>query len=190
MNKKKRIIVGITGATGVVYGIRLLEALRDRGAEIHLILSGQAKKIIPLETGFAAADIEALAHRAYAADDLAAPFSSGSFNTDGMAIAPCTIKTLSAIASCYNDNLIVRAADVCLKERRKLILMVRETPLHAGHLKLMATATESGAIIMPPTPTFYHYTKTVQDIVDQSVGKILDLFDIEHDLYQRWEGIG
>jgi 4-hydroxy-3-polyprenylbenzoate decarboxylase len=186
----RRIIVGVTGATGVVYGIRLIQALREGGAEVHLILSRAVRSIIPLETDFTAEDVEALADAVYAPEDLAARISSGSFRTDGMVVAPCSIKTLSAIANCYNDNLIVRAADVTLKERRRLVLMVRETPLHAGHLKLMATAAESGAIILPPVPAFYHHPETIQDIVDQSVGKALDLFDIGHNLYRRWKGTG
>ncbi len=185
-----RIVVGVTGATGVIYGIRLIQALREKHVEVHLILSRAVRGIIPLETGFTAESVEALADAAYAPEDLAARLSSGSFHTDGMVVAPCSIKTLSAIANCYNDNLIVRAADVTLKERRRLVLMVRETPLHAGHLKLMATAAESGAIILPPVPAFYHHPKTIQDIVDQSVGKVLDLFAIDHALYRRWKGIG
>ncbi len=186
----KRIIVGVTGATGVIYGIRMVQALRERGVEVHLVLSRAVRNIIPLETAFTAESVEALANVAYAPEDLAARVSSGSFRTDGMVVAPCSIKTLSAIANCYNDNLIVRAADVTLKERRRLVLMVRETPLHAGHLKLMATAAESGAIILPPVPAFYHHPRTIQDIVDQSVGKVLDLFDVNHNLYRKWDGIG
>jgi 4-hydroxy-3-polyprenylbenzoate decarboxylase len=184
----KRLVIGITGATGVVYGIRLLEALRDCGVETHLVISETAKELIEFETGMAAGDVERLASHSYASDQLDAPISSGSFRTMGMVIAPCTVKTLSAVANSYADTLIARAADVVLKERRKLVLMVRETPLHLGHIRLMAQVTEYGAIVLPPMPGFYHRPKTIEDIVDHTVGKILDQFDLEHDLYRRWDG--
>lgn len=184
----KRIIVAITGATGVIYGIRLLEVLKGMDVESHLILSEQAKVNIRYETDFSVEHVERLASRVHAATDLGACVSSGSFRTHGMVIAPCTIKTLSGIANSYNENLVVRAADVVLKERRKLVLVVRETPLHKGHLDLMARAADLGGIILPPVPAFYHGPRTILDIIDHSVGKILDLMDIEHSLFRRWEG--
>jgi len=185
----KRIVVGITGATGVIYGVRLLEVLRDLHVEAHLILSDAAKKNILLETELSIEHVEGLAHNVYDVKDLAAPVSSGSFRTYGMIIAPCTIKTLSGVANSYNDNLIVRAADVVLKERRRLILVVRETPLHKGHLELMSRAADLGGIILPPVPAFYHSPRRIEDLIDHTVGKMLDLMDIGHELYKRWEGI-
>jgi flavin prenyltransferase len=182
----KKIIVAITGATGVVYGARLLEVLRTLGSETHLIVSETATKNIAFELKKGVENLIALASRSYDWQDLYAPVSSGSFKTDGMVIAPCSIKTLSGIANSYNDNLIVRAADVTLKECRKLILMVRETPLHKGHLKLMYRAADAGAIILPPLPAFYFHPMTIDDLIDHSVGKALDLLDIQHDLYKRW----
>jgi len=184
----KRIIVAITGATGVIYGIRLLEVLGDAGVERHLILSGQAKDNIGHETKYTVEDVEALATVIYDENDLAAAISSGSFKTDGMVVAPCTIKTLSAIANSYNDNLVARAADVVLKERRRLILAVRETPLHKGHLRLMCTVADMGGIILPPVPAFYFKPRTIEELIDHSVGKILDLMDIDHALFRRWQG--
>ncbi|MBA4417686.1 MAG: 3-octaprenyl-4-hydroxybenzoate carboxy-lyase [Syntrophus sp. (in: bacteria)] len=184
-----RIVVGITGATGVIYGIRLLEVLRDLQIESHLILSDVAKRCIGLETAFTVDQVEKLAHRVYSTKDMAAPVSSGSFRTDGMVIVPCTIKTLSAVAHSYNENLIVRTADVSLKERRRLILVVRETPLHKGHLELMAKVADLGGIILPPVPAFYHSPHTIQDLIDHTVGKICDLMGIDHTLFKRWEGV-
>jgi flavin prenyltransferase len=183
----KRIVVAITGATGVVYGIRLLQVLKDKDVESHLIISGQAAAIIPMETKYTADEVRALAHSVHAPTDLASPLSSGSFHTDGMVVLPCSIKTLSAIANSFSDNLIVRAADVTLKERRRLILCVRETPFHLGHLRLMTATTEMGAIIAPPIPAFYHAPENISDLVDQSVGKVLDLLGIENDIYKRWK---
>jgi len=183
-----RIIVGITGASGVIYGIRLLEVLRDLKIEAHLILTEAAQKNIQIETSLTVEDVKGLAHEVHDVKDLAAPVSSGSFVTSGMVVAPCSIKTLSAIANSYNDNLLVRAADVCLKERRRLVLLVRETPLHLGHLELMARATRMGAVIMPPVPAFYHSPKSLEDIVDHTVGKVLDLFGLDAKLFRRWEG--
>ncbi len=183
-----RIIVGITGASGVIYGIRLLEVLRDLKIEAHLILTEAAQKNIQIETSLTVEDVKGLAHEVHDIKDLAAPVSSGSFVTSGMVVAPCSIKTLSAIANSYNDNLLVRAADVCLKERRRLVLLVRETPLHLGHLELMARATRMGAVIMPPVPAFYHSPKSLEDIVDHTVGKVLDLFGLDAKLFRRWEG--
>ncbi len=183
-----RIIVGITGASGVIYGIRLLEVLRDLKVEAHLILTEAAQKNIQIETSFTVEDVERLAHEVHDVRDLAAPVSSGSFVTSGMVVAPCSIKTLSAIANSYNENLLVRAADVTLKEGRRLVLLVRETPLHLGHLELMVKAARMGAVIMPPVPAFYHSPKSLGDIVDHTVGKVLDLFGLDAKLFCRWEG--
>ena len=180
--------MGITGASGTIYGVRLLEVLRDFGVETHLVMTDAARWVAELETGYSAQAIEALAAVRYPNDEIAAAIASGSFHTDGMVVAPCSIKSLSAIAHCYTDSLLARAADVVLKERRKLVLVVRETPLHLGHLRMMAAATEYGAIILPPMPAFYHQPKTISDLVDQTVGKVLDQFGLEHDLYMRWQG--
>ena len=187
----KRLIVGFSGASGVIYGIRLLEVLRGVAeVESHVIISNAAKQTILLETDYTVAQVEALADELYRFNDIAASISSGSFKTMGMIIIPCAIKTLSGIAHSYSDNLILRAADVVLKDRRKLVLALRETPLHLGHVRLMAEAIEMGGIIMPPMPAFYHRPQTVDDIINQSVNRILDLFDIEleQDLFQRWQG--
>ncbi|MGI5940174.1 MAG: UbiX family flavin prenyltransferase [Thermoleophilia bacterium] len=186
----QRLIVGISGASGIVYGVRLLEVLRHTSVETHLILSEAAKSVAALETGYSAAQIEALANVVYEDDDLAACISSGSFLTMGMVVAPCAIKSLSAIAHSYSDGLLVRAADVALKEGRRLVLVVRETPLHLGHLRLMVEAAECGAVILPPMPAFYHHPQSVADIVDHTVGKILDQFGVEHNLFSRWQGGG
>ena len=181
-----RIIIGITGASGAFYGMRTLSLLRDKGFETHLVLSKAGKKVLELETDCTARDVEAMASHAYDADDLGAPIASGSFLTDGMIIAPCTMKTLSAVANSYASNLVERAADVALKEKRKLVLVVRETPLHKGHLRLMTLAADIGACILPPIPAFYHKPATIDDIIDQTVGKIFDHLGIEHDLFKRW----
>jgi len=184
------LIIGITGATGVIYGIRLLEVLSShKEVETHLVISRTAESIIGHETKFDVSAVRKLASCNYDIDDLYAPLSSGSFKRDGMIVAPCTVKTLSALANSYCDNLLVRAADVTLKERRKLVLMVRETPLHLGHIRSMERLTEMSAIIMPPVPAFYHNPQTIQDIIDQTVGKMLDMFDIEHNLFKRWSGV-
>jgi len=185
----KRIVVGITGATAVIYGIRLLEVLAELNVETHLILSEQAKRNISIESDYEVDTVEKLAGRVHDIKDMAASISSGSFKTDGMAIVPCTIKTLSGVAHSYNDNLIVRAADVALKEKRRLVLMVRETPLHKGHLEMMGRVADLGGVILPPVPAFYNAPKTIKDIIDHTVGKILDQFDIDHRLFRRWEGI-
>lgn len=185
----KRIIIGITGATGVIYGIRLLEVLKELGIEAHVMLSEAARKNILIETSYTMEAVEALAYKIHNIRNMAASISSGSFKTDGMVIVPCTIKTLSGVAHSYNDNLIVRAADVVLKERRRLILVVRETPLHKGHLELMSRVADLGGIILPPIPAFYHAPKTIDDLINHTVGKILDLMDIDHSLYRRWEGV-
>jgi len=184
----KRIVVGITGATGVIYGIRVLEVLHDTDVETHVVISQAARQTILIETGYSVKDVEKLAFRLYDPKDIAGAISSGSFKTDGMVIVPCTMKSLSGLANSYNENLIARAADVVLKERRRLVVVVRETPLHKGHLDLMTRVAEMGGIIMPPVPAFYHNPKKIEDIVDHMVGKILDLFDIEHNLFQRWTG--
>jgi len=183
----KRLIVGISGASGVILGIRLLEAIRDR-VESHLVLTPSAKEIVSLETSRRVEEIESAATFVHDSEDLTASISSGSFQTEGMVVIPCSIKTLSAIANSYNDNLLVRAADVTLKERRRLVLVVRETPLHLGHLRLMTEASEMGAVILPPVPGFYCLPKTIDDVIDHTVGKALDLLGIEHNLYPRWEG--
>jgi flavin prenyltransferase len=184
----KKIVVGITGATGVIYGVRLLEVLRDLDIESHVVISEAAKQNIMIETDFAVEDVENLAFKLYDAKNMAASISSGSFKTDGMVIVPCTIKTLSGLANSYNDNLITRAADVVLKERRRLVVVVRETPLHKGHLELMVRVADLGGIILPPVPAFYHYPRKIEDLIDHIVGKILDLMDIDHNLFQRWGG--
>lgn len=184
-----RLIVGITGASGAIYGIRLLEMLRDHPeVETHLIISQAAELTISLETDWAVPDIKKLASYTYDNDDIAAPIASGSFAADGMAIIPCSIKTMSAIAYSFSHNLLIRAADVALKERRKLVLVVRETPLHLGHLRAMTALTETGAVILPPVPAFYHRPETVADIVDQTAGKVLDQFGINPKSYRRWPG--
>jgi len=183
------LIIGITGATGAIYGISLLEVLSSmKGIETHLVISRAGEKTIGYETGRKIPAIRKLADFSYDVDDIYAPISSGSFHRDGMIIAPCTIKTMSALANSYSDNLLVRAGDVTLKEGKKLVLAVRETPLHLGHLRNMERLAEMGAIILPPMPAFYHKPKTIQDIVDHTVGKMLDVFEIKHELYKRWEG--
>jgi 4-hydroxy-3-polyprenylbenzoate decarboxylase len=186
----KRLIVGISGASGIIYGIRLLERLRASGAaEVHLVLTRSGEKTAFLEEGISGPEIRSLADFSYPFEDISAPIASGSFVTDAMVIAPCSIHTMSAIASGISSNLLIRAADVALKERRKLILMVRETPLHLGHLRSMTALAEMGAIIAPPIPGFYHKPQTVQDIVDHSVDRILDLIGIPDDGIRRWQGV-
>ncbi len=182
----KRIIVGITGASGVIYGIRLLQALGAHQVESHLILSRIARQNIEIETGLTPEEVEKMACHVHRVDDLAAPVSSGSFRTDGMVVVPCTIKTLSGIANSYAENLLIRAADVVLKEKRRLILVVRETPLHRGHLELMMKAADLGAVILPPVPAFYSAPRSLDDIVNHTVGKMLDLLEVDHDLFRRW----
>ena len=183
-----RLIVGISGATGSIYGIRVLEVLYRLGVETHLVISDAGKKTIKLETNWDVKSVEKMASVVHDINDIAASISSGSFKTEGMIIAPCSMKTLSAIAHSFNENLLIRAADVCLKERRKLVLVVRETPLHGGHLRLMSKVAKLGGIILPPMPAFYNLPRTIEDIIDQTVGKILDQFDLEHCLFQRWCG--
>jgi len=184
-----RIVVGISGASGVVYGMRLLERLRAHlEVEIHLILTRSAEKTLHLEMGKTAAEAKKLAHFSYPLEDIGARLASGSFRTDAMVVAPCSIHTMSAIAAGISDNLLVRAADIALKERRKLILMVRETPFHLGHLRSMTALAEMGAIIAPPIPGFYTQPQTVMDIVDHSVDRVLDLLGLPDDRVRRWEG--
>ncbi|MFP3013678.1 MAG: UbiX family flavin prenyltransferase [Arsenophonus sp. NC-QC1-MAG3] len=187
----QRIIIGLTGASGAIYGIRLLEVLRSVvDVETHLIVSSAAKQTIALETVYCLRNVQAMADVVYEDKDIAAAISSGSFITSGMIIMPCSIKTLSGIANSYNDTLITRAADVVLKEKRKLILGIRETPLHIGHLRLMINVIEIGAIIFPPMPAFYYQPETVQDIVDQTINRILDQYGIilPQTLFTRWRG--
>ncbi len=186
---EKGLIVGISGASGAIYGIRLLEILQELHLDSHLIISRAAEKTIQLETTYSLDQVKQLATVCYDLEDIAAPVSSGSFNkTMGMIILPCSIKTLSALANSFNVNILIRAADVTLKERRKLVVAIRETPLHYGHLELMLRLTRMGAILFPPVPAFYHHPKTLEDIIHHSIGKILDLFDIEVPSFKRWSG--
>lgn len=182
----KKLVVGISGASGVIYGLEMLKALKDLGIETHAVISRAARTNFRIETRHAIEEVEQAATRVYAEEDIAAPIASGSFLTMGMVVIPCSIKSLSGIANSYNTNLLVRAADVTLKERRPLVLVVRETPLHQGHLKLMLAAASMGAVIMPPVPAFYHHPETIQDLIHQTVGKVLDSFHIPHQLFQRW----
>ena len=185
-----RIIVGIAGASGVIYGIRLLEYLKAMpDVQTHLVMSKTARMNIPLETDWSVKRVEALADHVYHNNDLGADIASGSFRTDGMIVAACAMKTLSAIANSYGNDLIVRAADVVLKERRKLVLMPRETPLHAGHCELLSKACALGAIVAPPMPAMYIRPQSIDDLVDHSVGRILDLFGIDAPDMQRWDGV-
>jgi 4-hydroxy-3-polyprenylbenzoate decarboxylase len=182
------IIVAITGATGSVYGITLLRELARVGVETHLVLSDWARRTIELETNYKVSDINDLASRVFGADDLSAPISSGSFRHAGMVIAPCSMKTLSAIANGYADNLVSWVADVTLQEKRRLILLPGETPLHEIHLANMLKLAQAGAVVMPPVPAFYYRPATITDIVQHTVGRVLDLLGIENNLVSRWEG--
>jgi 4-hydroxy-3-polyprenylbenzoate decarboxylase len=184
-----RIIVGVTGASGSIYGWRLLEKLREKeGVELHLVVSRSGERTAFLELGKTAADFRALANFHYPVEDIGCRLASGSFSTDAMVIAPCSIHTMSAIAAGISSNLMIRAADVVLKERRKLVLMVRESPLHLGHLRSMTALAEMGAIIAPPAPAFYHHPKTVTEIVEHSVDRVLDLIGLPDASARRWEG--
>jgi 4-hydroxy-3-polyprenylbenzoate decarboxylase len=186
-----RIIVGVTGASGAVYPLRLLERLAARpDVEIHLVLSRAGEKTLYLETGKKALDLKGLAHFSWALEDISAPLASGSFVTAGMVIAPCSIHTMSAIAHGISSNLMIRAADVVLKERRRLILMVRESPFHLGHLRTMTLLAEMGAVIAPPIPGFYNRPSTIQHLVDSSVDRVLDLLGLPDDSIRRWTGPG
>jgi flavin prenyltransferase len=182
------IVVGMSGASGAIYGVRLLEQLRKQRAKIHLILSRSGEKTLFLETGTPVAELKKLADFSYSIEDISCRLASGSFPTDAMVIAPCSIHTMSAIAYGISSNLLVRAADVTLKERRKLILMVRETPFHLGHLRTMTALAEMGAIIAPPIPGFYHKPQTISDIVDHSVDRVLDLLGMPSSNALRWDG--
>jgi 4-hydroxy-3-polyprenylbenzoate decarboxylase len=185
-----KLVVGISGASGAIYGLRILEVLKHVGIETHLVMSDSAKRTIAYETDYTLDAVKDLANEVHDINDIGASIASGSFRHDGMVIAPCSIKTLSAVANSFATNLLIRAADVTLKERRTLVLMVRETPLHLGHLRLMTLATEIGAVLVPPLPAFYHQPKTLDDIINQSVNKALDQFDLglELDLFKRWTG--
>lgn len=183
----KRLIVGITGASGVIYGVRLLEALRAApDVRTALLVTETAAKILRTETDLRLEDVHALAHEVYDPTDLFAPIASGSFQADGMVIAPCSVKSFSHISHSHADNLLLRAADVTLKERRRLVLVIRETPLHLGHLRRLVELSEMGAVILPPVPSFYYRPKSVEDIIMGTVARILDLFSIPHSLLPRW----
>jgi len=184
--RQVKLVVGITGATGVIYGIRSLQALKELSVETHLVITEMGKATISVETDYSIGDVEKLAAKVYPVRDLAAAISSGSFPTDGMIVAPCSARTLSAVANCANDNLLTRAADVTLKERRRLVLMFRETPLHAGHCQLMLDASRIGAILMPPVPVFYTRPKSIAELVDQTVGRVLDIWGLEMPGLKRW----
>lgn len=189
MTARKRLIVGITGASGTVYGVRLLEALQNAGVETHLVMSDAAKLTMAAETDYTLKRVESLASVVHAPKNIGAAIASGSLQTMGMVIAPCSVHTMSDIAWGSTSNLITRAADVVLKERRRLVLLLRETPLHAGHIKTMAQVTENGAIVMPPVPAFYTRPTSILDLVDHTVGRVLDLFDIGNSLVKRWDGL-
>ncbi len=184
-----RLVVGITGASGSVYGIRLLEVLRaTTTVELHLVISAAGKRTLVEETDHSVAEVEALAHHHYDVKDIGATLASGSFRTGGMVIAPCSIKTAGAIASCYSDTLIARAADVTLKEGRPLILLVRETPLHLGHLRVLTSLAEMGAVILPPVPAFYNRPKGLDDVVNHTIARVLDRLQLPHSLAGEWPG--
>ncbi|MEU0496250.1 UbiX family flavin prenyltransferase [Mycobacterium sp. NPDC006124] len=185
----RRVIVAITGASGAIYGIRALELLgKVEDVETHLIVTPSGRRTIAQETDYGLDEVRSLADRHHDPRDIGAPVSSGSFVTTGMLVAPCSVKTLSGIANSYNDELAVRAADVCLKERRRVVLLLRETPLHAGHIDLMARATANGAIIMPPVPAFYALPRSLDDVVDQTVSRALELLDVVIPGIKRWDG--
>jgi 4-hydroxy-3-polyprenylbenzoate decarboxylase len=186
----QRLIVGISGASGAIYGVRILQALRETGIETHLVMTESARITLAAETDFSVGEVEALADCVHNVRNVGASISSGSFKTMGMVVAPCSIRSLSEIAWGMTGSLLTRAADVALKERRRLVLMVRETPLHSGHLKALAQAADNGAIIMPPVPAFYARPKTLDDMINHTVGRCLDLFDIDTSLVARWGGLG
>ena len=185
------LIIGISGSSGILYGIRLLEILQQQDAiETHLVLTLSARLTIPIETDYSVDDVESLADVEHSPDDLTAAIASGSFVTGGMIVAPCSMKTLSGIVHSYADNLLIRAADVCLKEQRRLVVMPREAPLHVGHCKLLYEAAQMGVVIMPPMPAFYGRPRTIDDLVNNTLGRILDMFGIDAGNVQRWEGTG
>ncbi|MBW1862178.1 MAG: UbiX family flavin prenyltransferase [Deltaproteobacteria bacterium] len=183
---KRRIIIGISGASGVIYGVEILRLLSDKDIETHLVISEAGKRNIEIETDYRVSEVEKMAYQTYDNKEMDASPASGSFLTHGMVVIPCTVKTLSGIANSFADNLLLRAADVSLKEKRKLVLVVRETPLHKGHIRLMASAADLGAHILPPIPAFYHKPETIEDIIHQTIGKIFDYLGIQHNLFKRW----
>jgi 4-hydroxy-3-polyprenylbenzoate decarboxylase len=183
---RKRIVIGISGASGGVYGVRLLDALHDLDVETHLVMSKSAKVTLAYEMDLKVSEVSAKADFTYQPEDIGAAISSGSFLTMGMIVAPCSIRTLSEIATGVTSTLLSRAADVVLKDRRRLVLMVRETPLHLGHLRSMAQVTEAGAIVMPPVPAFYAKPRSIDEMIDHSIGRVLDMIDIKNDLVKRW----
>lgn len=186
----KRMIVGISGASGAIYGVRMLEQLRAVGVETHLVISKPAVQTVTHECGLTIVDLKSLAAVVHSNADIGASIASGSFKTAGMVVAPCSVKSMSEIATGLTTTLLARAADVVLKERRRLVLMLRETPLHLGHIRTMAQVTEAGAILYPPVPAFYQKPKTLDEMVDHTVGRVLDLFDIETGTVNRWHGLG
>jgi 4-hydroxy-3-polyprenylbenzoate decarboxylase len=191
LNKKRRLIVGVSGATGAIYGVRMLEILsRIEDIETHLVLTRAGRMTIQVETPYAVKDVEAMANVVHDVNNVGASISSGSFRTEGMVIVPCSMKSMGGIAHSLGGDLLVRAADVVLKERKKLILVVRETPLHLGHLEAMVSLTRMGAIIFPPVPAFYHRPQTLDDVINQTVTRILDQFDIDVSLFHRWDEEG
>ncbi len=189
VTKRPVLVVGLSGSSGAQYGIRLLRVLHELGSpEVHLVISRGAEKTVRLETATEPSELYPLADHVHEPDEMAASISSGSFLTDGMVVCPCSMRTLAAIATGNADSLLIRAADVCLKERRRLVLVTRETPLNLIHLRNMVTVTEAGATVLPPVTAFYHQPKTIEDLIDQTVGKVLDQFGIEHQLFRRWNG--
>ena len=190
MTDKKRFILAITGASGAVYGLRMLQVLQNLDAEVHLIISQMGAQVLESETGQKSEDVRQMAAFSYRPTDLAASIASGSFHIDGMLVVPCSIKTLSGIANSYAENLVQRAADVCLKEGRPLLLAVRETPLHLGHIRLMEKAAQAGAVIFPPNPAFYNHPETIEQVVDETVGRMLSRLWVQNSLYQPWDGQG
>jgi flavin prenyltransferase len=186
----RRLVVGISGASGVVYGVRLLQLLRNAGVQTHLVMTKTAEVTFAYESTLKIAEVKALAHATHRIDDMAAAISSGSFRTSGMIVAPCSIRSMSEIATGVTTTLLTRAADVTLKERRRLVLMVRETPLHTGHLRTMTALSEMGATIAPPVPAFYTRPDTIAEMVDQTVGRVLDLFDVDVGVVRRWDDQG
>ena len=186
----RRLIVGISGASGIVYGVRILQVLQHSDIETHLVMSDSARMTLATELDMSVKEVEALASEVHNAKNIGATISSGSFKTMGMVVAPCSIKSLSEIAYGMTSGLLSRAADVALKERRRLVLLIRETPLHSGHLRTMLQASENGAILMPPVPALYALPQSIDDMVNHTVGRCLDLFDIETDLVKRWSGMG
>ncbi|QYD73754.1 UbiX family flavin prenyltransferase [Paraburkholderia edwinii] len=188
LGSRRRIVVGISGASGAVYGVRLLQLLRELDVETHLVVSRSAQVTLSQEMGLQLADVKALANVHYPNADIGAAISSGSFRVDGMIVAPCSIKTLSEIATGCTSSLLSRAADVMVKERRRLVLMVRETPLHAGHIRSLAAVTEAGAIVYPPVPAFYARPASIEEMIDHTLGRVLDLFDVDARTVRRWQG--